>query len=235
MPNYLRNADDAYSDPELIAAKYQVGKNAYFEVSLALAEYAEGRGSGSGGSSGSTNPILIQASYGGGGIIHGSGCPEENQMIWVGDTGRDPLAIRVNEVLKSFKYYKLYNPLSRNFNEIEKAELLENIDTWWIETSYTKSKARVSSSHKIITNTQDAKGTFLFKKELGEELLCFDEYMVNNVKSCNIYIDTITDIKYAGRSNCVRFWLKDEYIYAIGDSSVSGILGHNRKEPLEDV
>lgn len=50
---YFKNFDDSHSDPELIAAQARIGRNAFFEVQLTLAEYSDVQNSASGGVAGS--------------------------------------------------------------------------------------------------------------------------------------------------------------------------------------
>jgi uncharacterized membrane protein len=56
--DYQRNQDDIYTDPSLVSSRYQLGRNAFFEVELALAELdnksinSSGGGSSSAGVSG---------------------------------------------------------------------------------------------------------------------------------------------------------------------------------------
>jgi len=66
----IRRFDDAYSDPDMIAAKYRTGQNAFFEVELALAELSDfARSSSSGGTQGSPDFVALEETHGDGGEI----------------------------------------------------------------------------------------------------------------------------------------------------------------------
>ena len=73
----IRQFEDAHSDPDLIASKYRVGRNAYFEVELVMAELSNAmttRSSG-GGNQGSTDVILFEGMIDphGGGMVRDDG------------------------------------------------------------------------------------------------------------------------------------------------------------------
>lgn len=73
MPQtYYKNFDDSASDSELIAAQSRIGRNAFFEVQLTLAEYADVQTSASGGVAGSSAlAMAIGISIDSGGFFDG--------------------------------------------------------------------------------------------------------------------------------------------------------------------
>lgn len=67
----VRQIEDAYSDPDIIAAQHRAGRSAFFEVQLVLAELDERIASaGSGGLLGSPTFVEVQSQ---GGIGEGGG------------------------------------------------------------------------------------------------------------------------------------------------------------------
>lgn len=233
MRNYFRNQDDAISDPELISTKYLIGKNLYFEVQLALAEQQSTDPSRSSSSGPSTDAGLNQVIliYGGGGGSGGSfGCPEENENVWVNNGDGIPMPIPARALLRDSQIWTLYNPLSREFDALEYAELIENVGIYRMTTKLGSSKL-VSESHSIITNTQDLGGTPMMKhwmKYSNSEVVSME------LSSRNIFSDEIKQIQFVRPGNVIKIHLKTGHIYISGHSDEYVSLDHNLK-PLPEV
>ena len=72
----VRRIEDAYSNPDILAAQHRTGRSAFFEIQLVLADYAERVSAASGGGlQGSPTFIEAQGGYGGGGEEGGGGGP----------------------------------------------------------------------------------------------------------------------------------------------------------------
>jgi len=211
---YFRNIDDSVSDPTLIGSQYQIGRNAYFEVSLTLAEYADSLDSLRGGVVGS--PDLAQSLAGAYGGI-GVGCPEISQYVWIDDHK----AIRAKRLKVGMS---LYNPITRNFNKLNTVEILKNQPLMKIGTQRGVENI-VSLTHKVIKNTADSRGTSLLSYGTGLELLSWEAK-----GDKNIYGDTLVEMTDAGFGDVVRVSLDAEFIYASGMTKTKGVLGHNRKD-----
>lgn len=220
MPQtYFKNFDDGYSDPELIATQYRAGRNAFFEVQLTLAEYADAQSSGGGGVAGS--PALAMAQ----GIIPGgSGCPATSQ--WLRTENHNP--IRVGELVGKTGV-PIYNPVTRKFNPLVKATLRHGAPLVLITAG--RSKNLVSNSHQIITRAADEVGKNLRHYWSGD-VLTFDDAVINGQKNFNIYQDVFT-IEPAGYGDVVEIELEGEHLYVSGMTPDSGVVAHNRK-PLTD-
>lgn len=218
MP-YWRNIEDGYSDPDIIAAQYQVGGTAYFEVQLTLAEYEDRIVPNSGGLQGS--PTLIAAL---GGSI-GPGCPEVNEYVWIGDEGQKPRAIKAKSLLKRQGDIKLYNPITGNFNLLIEAKLLKDRELFSTNT-FGGVSGLTSTSHKVIVNTADSRGVSLNNYIIGGEVLRFQS-------NGNIYIDHLTEMSNAGVGDVIEIKLATEFIYVSGTTKQGGIVAHNRKDPIE--
>lgn len=225
--NYFRNQDDVVSDPELIATKYLIGKNAYFEVTLALAE-KEALDS-SRGSTSVSQEAAVSFVYGGGGGGGGGGfgCPEKEEPVWVESKSGNPMAITAKDLLKSSQNWKLYNPLTRNFNALSKAQLIKNVDLYLPETLHG-ALSRVSGTHKYVRNTGDLLGTFLPVNKLRD----YGECLSVDTNKFNLQLDEILVISKAGKGDVVEITLENEFMYMIGHSLKYVQVAHNLK-PLD--
>lgn len=221
---YWRNVDDGYSDPEMLSAAYQIGRSAYFEVELTLAEYNDRIQANSGGLAGSPNLIAATASNGSG---TGIGCPEENQWVWVESKG-EVNHLKAKSLLDLAGEIKLYNPLTGKFNLMASATLLKNVDLY-SAISRTGVESISSLSHKLIRNTSDITGLALSNFVVGTEVL-----RVQNSDK-NIFLDTLAQISFVGVGNVVEIKLKKEFIYASGTRRAEALVAHNRKEPPDGV
>lgn len=218
---YFKNFDDSHSDPDLIAAQYRIGRNAFFEVQLTLAEYADAQDSASGGVTGS--PMLLDAigiSVDGGGF----GCPEKSQ--WIRTDNHKPMKAGS---LVGKEGMGIYNPITRNFNPLVKAVLHKDVPLVLIVAGRTKNL--VSDSHQIITRPFDRVGKNLRNYQAGD-VLTFDDAVINKQKNFNIYQDIFT-IEPAGRGDVVEIEIETEHIYVSGMERESGIVAHNDKQPIE--
>lgn len=219
---YFKNFDDSHSDPELIAAQYRIGRNAFFEVQLTLAEYAGAQDSASGGVAGS--PMLLDAigiSIDSGGFI---GCPEASQ--WIRTDNHKSLKAG-NLVGK--EGITIYNPVTRNFNPLVKATLHKDVPLVLITAG--RAKNLVSDSHQVITRAVDQVGRNLRNYQSGD-VLTFDDAVINKQKNFNIYQDIFT-IEPAGRGDVVEIEIETEHIYVSGMERESGVVAHNDKQPIE--
>lgn len=217
MPRgYYRNVDDQYSDPELIATQYKVGRNAYFEVQLTLAEFAESIQSGTGGLQGS--PDIAQSLAGAG------GCPQVDQYVWT--LGME--AIRASKLVDT--EIPIYNPLTRNFNKVKRARILRNQPLVQLGTA-KEIKNVVSTTHQIIRNTADLTGISLLRYGTQKDILSFDEGKLGKVRHWNIYSDILTEMIDVGFGDVVELELETEWIYVSGSTKKEGIVAHNRKDP----
>ena len=219
MPRgYYRNVDDQYSDPELIATQYKVGRNAYFEVQLTLAEFAESIQSGTGGLQGSPD---IAQSLAGTGV---GGCPQVDQYVWT--LGME--AIRASKLVDTES--PIYNPLTRNFNKVKRARILRNQPLVQLGTA-KEIKNVVSTTHQIIRNTADLTGISLLRYGTQKDILSFDEGKLGKVRHWNIYSDILTEMIDVGFGDVVELELETEWIYVSGSTKKEGIVAHNRKDP----
>jgi hypothetical protein len=202
--SYFRNVDDGYSDPETIAAKYLVGRNASFEVALTLAEYAENIKSASGGNTGSSN--FIQDIYIETGGERDPHCPEMSQKLLTkeGYETCDKIYLRYLNGESVF----LLNPLSGNHNLITHLEIK---DAPLVELITQRARLVCSTSHKVIKNCSDRNGTWF---GAADEVLTFTD---------NCYQDSILDVIPRGEGKVLSISLEQEFIYS------AGILSHNRK------
>lgn len=219
MPKgYYRNVDDSYSDPELIATQYQVGRNAFFEVQLTLAEFADSIQSGTGGLAGS--PDIAQSLAEGTGVI---GCPHIDQYIWI----EGMQAVKASNLIDT--NIPVYNPLTRNFNRVRKARLLPNQSIVKLTTAKGIENI-VSTTHQIIRNTADRTGASLMRYDVNQEILSFDEGKTGKNKNWSIYDDVLIARTEFGFGDVVEIELEDEWIYASGSTEQAGIVAHNRKQ-----
>jgi hypothetical protein len=225
MPqSYFKNFDDGYSDPELIAAQYQIGRNAFFEVQLALAEYADAQNSASGGVAGSPDlaaAIGVGTSTGGGGGF----CPERSQWVRV----ENHKSLKAANLIGR-EGLGLYNPITRNFNKLTKATLHKDMPLVLLTAG--RAKNLVSDSHQIITRPFDRVGKSVRNYQSGD-VLTFDNAVTNKQKNFNIYQDVFT-IESVGRGDVVEIELETEYIYVSGVDKNCGVVAHNRKPLIED-
>lgn len=223
MGEYFRNSDDAYSDPDVISTNYQVKRNAFFEVNRNLAIYNENQTSGGGGNQGS--PTLIAATGGGGGYGGGGGgeggCPHVDQYVWV-ERGTRVVPIKAKSLLKKVGKVRLYNPITRHFNLLIGAELLEEQPLFYIHT-INGAEGFFSKSHKIIRNTADKMGVSLSHYIVGGEVLRFESH------TRNIFIDTLLECSDADTGDVVKISLDKEFIYAAGMDKHLATVAHNRK------
>lgn len=216
--NYLTNTDDPFSDPELIATKYRVGKNAFFEVELALGEL-ESYQSRSAGSSININEI--QALYSGG-VGFGPSCPWELENVWV-NKDNTPCPVKAYELLKRPKSWDLYNPLSRNFNKLKSAELVENIPLYKLNLhSISMLPASiVSKSHCCIANTGNLNPS---------RCVINNEILVVKIDEMNCYQDKIHSFNFWKIGSVVKIELETEFIYMTGRTGEYATVAHNRKQ-----
>lgn len=223
MPQtYFKNFDDGHSDPDLIAAQYRIGRNAFFEVQLALAEYADDQDSASGGVAGS--PQLLGAiGIGAGGGDRG--CPEKSQ--WV--RADNHKSLKAGSLIGK-EGIGIYNPVTRNFNKLVKAILHKDVPLVLITAG--RAKNLVSDSHQVITRAADQIGRNL-RNYLSGDVLTFDDAVINKQKNFNIYQDIFT-IEPAGRGDVVEIELEGEHLYVSGMEQESGVVAHNRKPPPLD-
>lgn len=228
--NYFRHMDDTVSDPEAIAARYQLGQNAFFEIALTLAEMNENaRAAGGGGASSATS---IETATGGGDYSTFSRpCPREDQYIWICDAqGENIRPVLVSHLADTHdrKPFYLYNPLTKNGNRLVSAEYHYEQRLVRFETGKGAS-VTVSRSHKVIRNTGDLVGTKLLDIDVGNELLtCFKEKQGReNVH--RVYLDQLEKIEDAGIGTVVKVSLETEWIYMTGEEKDCGTLAHNLK------
>lgn len=217
---YFRNVDDGYSDPDLLSAAYKIGRSAYFEVELTLAEFNDRIIANGGGLQGSPNLIAATAA-GPGGI--GYGCPEKDQFIWIGSETQFE-AVKAKTLLKLVGNIRLYNPITAKFNLLIGARLLENVDIYQT-TSFDGTQIQSSLSHVIIRNTADKFGVPLSNHVVGGEVLRAEK------SPRNIFQDTIKELAYIGKGDVIEISLKSEFIYACGTTRTKMLLAHNQKEP----
>lgn len=205
----------------MVAGRYQSGRNIAFEVMLTLAELQESMQSAGGGLAGS--PALIGAvNTESGGI---GGCPEVNQYVWADNYK----AIKAKTLVEVKKDICLYNPVTRNFNKVTAAEIVEDQPLFKVRTTRDV-ETIVSQSHKAIVNTSQLNGMFLVHYGVGREIMTFDEGKQGRIKHWNIYIDTLVEMSDAGRGSVVKISLDNEFIYACGMTKSAGLVSHNRKE-----
>lgn len=217
----LINFEDGLSNPDVIGTAYQVGRNAFFEVQLTLAELYDQRSAmDSSTASSTTTPVLV----GGGGIF---GCPRVDQYVWVDEHK----AVKAKSLVGRNDIH-LYNPITRNFNRLVSAEILENQPLFKFVTGKGY-ESIVSQSHKVITNVSDKVGVMLMHYGQGRECLSFDEGKMGKVKNWNIYSDHVLEMSNAGFGDVVRITLAKEFIYATGANKRMGHVAHNSKDPIE--
>lgn len=234
MPRgYFRNVDDAISDPELIAARYRVGANVFFEVSLVLSEFADNIASAGGGSASQT-PLYIM----GIGIDSSpTGCPEVDEYVWIGEEGSPPRAVKAVSLLgkKNQELWRLYHPLTREFNSFE-AELLVDVPLINVITKRGV-RSKVSETHKHVKNTGDLAGTFTQRSLIGSEILSFDKGKIKNKNNYNVYQDELGSLSKAGIGDVVKITIKRDAIgdmmYVCGSRPDEGTVAHNRKPHTE--
>jgi hypothetical protein len=209
---YYRNVDDAQSDPENIAARYLVGRNASLEVALTLQEYAENIKSASGGG-GAGSPQLIGDIYiETGGPTHS--CPEISQRLLTADG-----YLECDKIYAKHPDVFLFNPLTGSFNRITSLKI---VDSPIVEIVTNRARLLCSPSHKIIKNTQDLNGTWF---GAADEVLTYTD---------NCYIDCIVDVIPREDGRVMNIELEKEFIYVAGMEEGRGILGHNRK-PIDGI
>lgn len=216
MPNYYRNVDDAISDPELIAAKYLIGRSAYFEVQLTLAELSDNIASIAGGISGS--PVVISAVGYESPTINPQ-CPTLDQYIWV-EKDEKPWPLMVKTVLKDFSNHRLYNPVTGNFNKI--VDMKQGVQPTFEIFSQQGIMAKVSTTHKLIMNTQDHWGTAVRDYVIGKEILMFQHPQ-------NIFSDILFGVKDIGKEKVAEIKLEKEFLYICGATKKHGFVSHNQK------
>lgn len=229
MPNYLTTQDDVYSDPDIIAGRYKVGRNAFFEVELTLAEFQGGQRSSSGGSS-SGGSILISspdflAATGNSDV--GFKCPEVNQYVWsvVGDFSMRP--IMAKSLLTNREHY-LYNPITRNANRVISATLIKNAELIDFETGFG-ARSIVSDSHKYIPNVMDRIGRSIKISGLGFPIVTFNKAQRNGKNQWSCFSDAFTSLKTVGKGDVIEICLESEFIYATGNDKEWATLAHNLK------
>lgn len=217
----LINFEDGLSNPDVIGTAYQVGRNAFFEVQLTLAEISEQRSAmNSSTASSSVTPVLVGG--GNGGIF---GCPRVDQYVWIDEHK----AVKVKSIVGRDDV-KLYNPITRKFNRLVSATILPDQPLFKFVTGMGY-ESIVSRSHKVITNTADKVGIALQNYGVGRECLSFDEGKVGKVKNWNIYGDHVLEMSDAGFGDVVEITLATEFIYACGSTKKGGHVAHNLKEP----
>jgi hypothetical protein len=203
--NYLRNADDANTDPELIAARYMVGRNAALEVALTLQELSENLRSAGGGAGGSLGLLAnINIETGGEG---GGGCPEISQLLLTSEGYLDCDKIYTKYLNEEVF---LFNPLTGNQNLVTSLRI---VDSPIVELVTNRARLLCSTSHKVIKNTQDLNGTWF---GAADEVLTYTD---------NCYIDQILDVIPKENSKVMVLSLEKEFIYV-----AEGVLSHNRKD-----
>lgn len=226
---YFRNSDDQHSDPLLIGTQYQVGRNAYFEVALTLAELADANTSLRGGNPGS--PDVAQAVIAGSGGGTQGGCPALDQYVAVGTNHDDLRCIKAKSLAGRQGEISLYNPITRNFNLLVDVEIIEQ-PLFKIVTS-KGFESIVSQSHKIIVNTADLYGMPLIHYGAGRECVSFDQGKLHGENHWNIHIDNLIEISDAGIGSVVKISLQTEFIYACGSKKWQFVVSHNRKNNSE--
>lgn len=220
---YFRNTDDSISDPELIAGRYRIGRSAFYEVQLTLAEFSDTNVSASGGINGS--PTFIEAVGLESPFI---GCPSMDEFIWIKVNDKPnskPLPVKVSELWERYQAQKkieVFNPLSNNYNRLIFAEVLTQ-PLVMLETSFGI-KNLVSASHKIIKNTADINGTPLAQHTAEAEIVTWNS-------SC--YQDVVKSKTNRPNGEVLRISLDAEFIYLSGHNQDAGILAHNRKRETE--
>lgn len=203
---YFTNQDDAQSDPDNIAARYLVGRNASLEVALTLQEYAENIKSAGGGSSGSPQligDIFIET----GGPVRS--CPEISQRLLTKEG-----YLRCDKIYDKYPDVFLFNPLTGSYNRITSLQI---VDSPIVEIVTTRARLLCSPSHKIIKNTQDLNGTWF---GAADEVLTYTD---------NCYIDHIVDVVPRDDGHVMNIELESEFIYV-----AEGVMSHNRK-PIDGI
>jgi hypothetical protein len=236
--NYLRNSDDPMSDPEAIAARYQLGRNAFFEVALTLAEQrdnerANGASSGSAASAGS---IALVSSGGYGGYGGGGFCPREDMYVWVCNAdAADIRPVRVHYLADNCgrKQFHLYNPITKNANKLVSAVYRHEVPTISFDTERGAAGV-VGETHKVIRNPSDLDGHRL-KGYLGEVLSCFKEKQGERTVE-RLYLDQLLEVREKDPATVVEISLEKEFIYWMGEDRGCGTLAHNRKaDPGDEI
>lgn len=218
---FFRNVDDSRSDPEILAAGFQIGRSIAYEVDVTLAEFNDRIVPNGGGLPGS--PALISAIYSETPQEGGGFCPEVNQYVWVGTNEQNLRPIKVKSLTGKEGEISLYNPITRNFNILEGLVITEQ--PCFEIKSLRGISTIVSQSHKVIRNTNDFQGISLLNYIAGGEVLTFE-------KSTNIFADTLVEMKDVGVKKVGIITLATEFIYVCGKGKKSGICSHNRKNEL---
>lgn len=220
MPNFFRNVDDSISDPELIAAKYKIGRSVFFEVQLVLAELSESISTTSGQGSISGSPDFIQGLYSESPIV-GGGCPADDQYFWVERKGK-PVPVIGRYLYRNWKIEQLYDPITGEFSDIDNCVQI----TQPVLKLRTKAGAVniVSYTHKVIKNTSNLDGTKISNYVVGQEILSFE-------KPHYIHSDQLLEISNFGVATTLAISLKRNFRYISGDNKILGIAVHNRKDP----
>lgn len=229
MPNYYRNQDDGISDPELIAVNYLIGRSAFFEIELTLAEFSDNLASLSGGNAGSP---LVQTALGleSPVIIGGGNCPLLSNYLWI-EKYDLPNPVRVKTAYHRFlrgENVMVYNPVSRSFNKMVQAQIVKDVPLF-AATSQKGVKIDCSQSHKVIRNTADKDGIALWHTVAGTEILTFDRAH----GEFSIFEDVLMEMADNGRGDVLQFSLEKEFLYVSGRNKQSGIVAHNRKPAPE--
>lgn len=226
--NYFRNVDDPTSDPEMIAGRYQLGRNALFEISLTLAELADNARAASAGGTGSTVDDFSGGTFGGNrGFV---GCPRVDQFVWV-VKDRSPEPVKAEELLDMSKDWHLYNPLSRVRDPLVQVQLLKD-QPLSRHVTERGAAAVCSHTHKAVCNTGDLKGTALnqLAPHGGEILSCWEEEQ-EDLLVMRLYQDALKQVNGHGRGDVVVISLEKEYIYMVGETTRCGTVAHNLKYP----
>lgn len=217
----IRQIEDGYTSPGSIETMYRIGRNAYFEVELALAERGNTDFDSNVNSSSLTN-ITAQGYEGDGGIL---GCPDFKDFVWIKDIHGEIYPIRAQSLLFPQDRY-LYNPVTGHFNRLKFSKRLTA--TTFKVTTQNGVESIISDTHKIILDPSDLIGTGLNLMKVGDEVLTF-----RIDKGITLRLDKIISIDRIGVSSVILIELDDEFIYASGSNAQMGIVAHNRKsEPI---
>ena len=233
MGDYFISADSEETDPALVEAKYQVGRSIFYEASLTTRQYADNTLGAM--QDNSVNPNIVTALgleaprtqikissiptvFLGSGYFPDAngnpvGCPEEKEWVWIDNLKR----VRAKSLIG--RKCSLYNPITRNYNRLVKAELLENQPLFKLKTKKGIENI-VSHSDKVITRVYD---------KVGKMLNTYQEGRILSVMEQNIYNDEFS-VDDAGFGNVVVISLATEFIYASGSSKKRATIRHNRKD-----
>lgn len=219
-----RQIEDGYSDPDYIIAKYMLGRNAYFEVELVLADLADRERLANRGSFDIASFNFTGESDGIGTI----GCPEEDDLVWVkGDSG--PITVKARELLD--KKHLVFNPMQGTYHKLKTAELIANATIMKL-TTYRGHVARVTDTHQILTDTADEVGRNLTNMSVNDAVAVFS---FNSDFLSVPAVDILAEITPIGFGNAVSIELYDGHIYGSSSRGHGGIAAHNRKQPIEIV